>query len=287
MNCASCGSDIQTGFAYCPKCGAKQPRACARCGNPCPPDFAFCPKCGAPQTPGAKEAPTPPREVRPQAPPQQVRGHAGTPAAKFEPDADRRTITVLFADLSGFTALSEQLDPEVMQSLQNEVFEELTAAVQNFGGFVDKFIGDAMLALFGAPHAHEDDPERALHAALEMVRRAARVSAVWQARAGSALALHIGVNTGPVVAGGIGAGDARAYSVTGDTVNTAQRLQALAGPGEALVGPLAYRLTRHAFAYDSLGAVALRGKAGAVLVHRLVGPLEEPRPARGLEALGL
>ncbi|MBV8653205.1 MAG: AAA family ATPase, partial [Alphaproteobacteria bacterium] len=197
------------------------------------------------------------------------------------------TITVLFADLSGFTALSEQLDPEVMQSLQNEVFEELTAAVQNFGGFVDKFIGDAMLALFGAPHAHEDDPERALHAALEMVRRAARVSAVWQARTGSALALHIGVNTGPVVAGGIGAGDARAYSVTGDTVNTAQRLQALAGPGEALVGPLAYRLTRHAFAYDSLGAVALRGKAGAVLVHRLVGPLEEPRPARGLEALGL
>ncbi len=205
----------------------------------------------------------------------------------MEPDADRRTVTVLFADLSGFTALSEQLDPEVMQSLQNELFEELTAAVESFGGFVDKFIGDAMLALFGAPLAHEDDPERALHAALDMVKRAARIGAEWQARAGSALALHIGVNTGPVVAGGIGAGDARAYSVTGDTVNTAQRLQALAGPGEALVGPLTYRLTRHAFAYDSLGALALRGKVGAVLVHRLLEPLEEPRAARGLEALGL
>ena len=86
-------------------------------------------------------------------------------------EADRRTVTVLFADLSGFTTLSEQLDPEVMQALQNELFEELTAAVQEFGGFVDKFVGDALLALFGAPHAHEDDPERALRAALAMLER--------------------------------------------------------------------------------------------------------------------
>ncbi len=289
MNCASCGNDIQSGFAYCPKCGAKQPRACARCGNPCPPDFAFCPKCGAAVSGPASEAldAPPPVDLRPKPPPARGPEHRRPAAGKLEPDADRRTITVLFADLSGFTALSEQLDPEVMQSLQNELFEELTAAVQSFGGFVDKFIGDAMLALFGAPLAHEDDPERALHAALDMVKRSARVAVQWQARAGSALALHIGVNTGPVVAGGIGAGDARAYSVTGDTVNTAQRLQALAGAGEALVGPLTYRLTRHAFAYDSLGALALRGKVGAVLVHRLLGPLDEPRPARGLEALGL
>ena len=92
-----------------------------------------------------------------------------------EAEADRRTVTVLFADLSGFTALSERLDPEVMQSLQNELFEELTAAVQSFGGFVDKFIGDALLALFGAPVAHEDDPERALRAALDMIERTARL----------------------------------------------------------------------------------------------------------------
>ena len=89
-------------------------------------------------------------------------GSATLPPAIPCTDADRRTVTVLFADLSGFTALSERLDPEVMQALQNELFAELTAAVQSFGGFVDKFIGDALLALFGAPVAHEDDPERAL-----------------------------------------------------------------------------------------------------------------------------
>ena len=112
-------------------------------------------------------------------------------------EADRRTVTVLFADLSGFTTLSEQLDPEVMQALQNELFEELTAAVQEFGGFVDKFVGDALLALFGAPHAHEDDPERALRAALAMLERTDRLDARWRGRAGLPLTLHLGINTGP------------------------------------------------------------------------------------------
>ena len=207
--------------------------------------------------------------------------------ARPEAEADRRTVTVLFADLSGFTALSEQLDPEVMRTLQNELFEELTAAVQQFGGFVDKFIGDALLALFGAPVAHEDDPERALHAALGMIERTARLGERSAAHGGSPLMLHIGINTGPVVTGGFGAGSSKSYSVTGDTVNTAQRLQSMGAPGEVLVGPLTHRLTRHAFAFESLGDVALRGKAGSVLVHRLGGPLEAPRAARGLEALGL
>ena len=108
----------------------------------------------------------------------------------------------------------------------------------------------------------------------------------WQARAGSPLLLHIGVNTGPVVAGGFGAGSAKSYSVTGDTVNTAQRLQSMAGPGEVLVGPLTHRLTRHAFAYESLGEVTFRGKVGSVLAHR-AGDRSRPRAARGLEGSAL
>ena len=151
--------------------------------------------------------------------------------ARPETEADRRTVTVLFADLSGFTALSEQLDPELMRTLQNELFEELTAAVQHFGGFVDKFIGDALLALFGAPVAHEDDPERALRAALDMIGADRGPRRALAAYAGSPLMLHIGVNTGPVVTGGFGAGNAKSYSVTGDTVNTAQRLQSMGAPG--------------------------------------------------------
>jgi predicted ATPase len=159
--------------------------------------------------------------------------------------------------------------------------------VQNFGGFVDKFIGDALLALFGAPAAHEDDPERALRAALDMIKRTTHLGERLKAYAGAPLMLHIGINTGHVVAGGLGAGAAKSYSVTGDTVNTAQRLQSMAAPGEVLVGPLTYRLTRHAFSYESLGDVALRGKVGSVLVHRLKRPLDTPRAARGLEILGL
>lgn len=206
---------------------------------------------------------------------------------KIDSEANRRTITVLFADLSGFTTMSERLDPEVMQALQNELFEELTAAVQSFGGFVDKFIGDALLALFGAPAAHEDDPERAVRAALDMIGRTAQLSERAKAYAGSPLLLHVGINTGHVVAGGLGVGVAKSYSVTGDTVNTAQRLQSMASTGEVLVGPLTYRLTRHAFSYESLGEVSLKGKMGSVLVHRLNGPLDTPRAARGLDTLGL
>ncbi|ASY64276.1 Adenylate cyclase [Sinorhizobium sojae CCBAU 05684] len=135
--------------------------------------------------------------------------------------------------------------------------------------------------------AHEDDPERALRAALEMVGRAGRVSERWRKQIGLPLSLHVGVNTGPVVAGRLGAGDSKSYSVTGDTVNIAQRLQATAGADEILVGPVTHKLTRHAFAYETLGAVGLRGKTGSLQVHRVLSALEIPRPARGLEALGL
>jgi predicted ATPase/class 3 adenylate cyclase len=297
MNCSCCGLEVQSGFAFCPKCGTKQPNACPGCGFPCAPDFAYCPKCGAfvaeVPTGGQASARTSPTTLPirssspPLAPAEEAQAAFRPQSDKIDSEANRRTITVLFADLSGFTAMSERLDPEVMQTLQNELFEELTAAVQSFGGFVDKFIGDALLALFGAPAAHEDDPERAVRAALDMIDRTARLSERAKAYAGSPLLLHVGINTGHVVAGGLGAGVAKSYSVTGDTVNTAQRLQSMAAPGEVLVGPLTHRLTRHAFAYDSLGEVSLKGKMGNVLVHRLKEPLDSPRAARGLDTLGL
>ncbi|WP_441256346.1 adenylate/guanylate cyclase domain-containing protein [Bradyrhizobium sp. 482_C4_N1_1] len=297
MNCSCCGLEVQSGFAFCPKCGTKQPNACPGCGFPCAPDFAYCPKCGAfvaeVPTGGQASARTSPTTlpIRSSSPPlvpaEEAQAAFRAPSDKIDSEANRRTITVLFADLSGFTAMSERLDPEVMQTLQNELFEELTAAVQSFGGFVDKFIGDALLALFGAPAAHEDDPERAVRAALDMIGRTARLSERAKAYAGSPLLLHVGINTGHVVAGGLGAGVSKSYSVTGDTVNTAQRLQSMAAPGEVLVGPLTHRLTRHAFSYDSLGEVSLKGKMGSVLVHRLKEPLDTPRAARGLDTLGL
>lgn len=299
MSCSCCGSEVQSGFAFCPKCGTQQPNACSGCGYACAPDFAFCPKCGAlvSEVPKAGEGSMPRSRVtapiRASSPPLTPNATADAQQAfrlqsdKINSEGNRRTVTVLFADLSGFTTMSERLDPEIMQTLQNELFEELTAAVQSFGGFVDKFIGDALLALFGAPAAHEDDPERAVLAALDMIGRTMRLSERAKAYAGSPLLLHVGINTGHVVAGGLGVGVAKSYSVTGDTVNTAQRLQSMASPGDVFVGPLTYRLTRHAFSYESLGEVALKGKMGSLLVHRLKGPLDTPRAARGLDMIGL
>ena len=274
MECSACGFDVHSDFAFCPQCGARQPISCAACGYPCEPSFAFCPKCGA-SVGGTKQTATkaasPPKPTSP----------------RLHIAADRRSITVLFADLCGFTTLSEQIDPEVMRALQNELFDELTQAVEQYGGFVDKFVGDALLALFGAPVAHEDDPMRALHAARDMIGRAARIGDRWRTRVGVPLRLHVGINSGPVVTGDFGAANAKSYSVTGDTVNIAQRLQSMAGENEILVGPATHRLACHAFAFESLGSQTLRGKSGNVLVHRLTGPLDTPRAARGLESFGL
>lgn len=193
----------------------------------------------------------------------------------------------MFADLCGFTTLCERLDPEDVRTLQNELFEEMSAAVRDFGGYIERFVGDSLLALFGAPTAHEDDPERALRAGLDMLARTARLGEQWEPRTGAPLALHIGINTGPAVVGAVGTGSARAYSVTGDTANTGARLQAAADDGEIVVGPLTHRLTQHAFSFEPMGELRLKGKAEPLAAYKLIGVRDIPHARRGLESLGL
>jgi adenylate cyclase len=265
--CTGCGTEASPGFAFCPRCGRRLPRACLACGFVCETDFAFCPRCGVALGPGTKAAPEKP-----------------APASR---DADRRQVTILFADLSGFTSLAERLDPEEVRAFQNALFETLARAITRYDGFVEKFVGDAVLAVFGAPAAHEDDPERACDAALDMLERGAALSQKWAARLGQSVTLHIGIHTGPVVAGNLGDAAGAAYAVTGDTVNTTARLLAAAAPGTILVSDATHALARHRFAFERTGEVALRGKAEPVLVHRLLGVLAEPGSARGLGALGL
>jgi adenylate cyclase len=196
-------------------------------------------------------------------------------------------VTVLFADLSGFTALSERLDPEEIRAFQNALFETLARTIARYDGFVEKFVGDAVLAVFGAPVAHEDDPARACDAALNMLEGAAALGREWARRLGQPVALHMGIDTGPVVAGNLGGAAGAAYAVTGDTVNTTARLLAAAAPGTILVSGSTHALVRHRFAFEPAGELALRGKAEPIVVHRLLGALAEPGSARGLAALGL
>jgi adenylate cyclase len=238
---------------------------CSGCGFEASADFAFCPKCGA----RLAAAPPPPP--------------APTPAS----DGDRRPVTVLFADLAGFTALSEGLDPEDVRAIQADLFREMSASIERYEGFVEKFVGDAVMAVFGAPRAHEDDPERGLRAALLMRDQMDVLNRRWERRVGRPLALHIGINTGPVVAGRIGSTADAAYAVTGDTVNTAARLQSAAPSGEIFIGDATYQLTQHAFAFAPREEIALKGKSEPVGIYRLLGPLATRLSARGLEGLGL
>ena len=239
---------------------------CSGCSFEAPADFAFCPKCGTRLA--AAPAPPPPPPPRP-------------------PDADRRPVTVLFADLAGFTALSEGLDPEEVRAIQADLFREMSASIERYEGFVEKFVGDAVMAVFGAPRAHEDDPERGLRTALLMCERMGALNRRWERRVGRPLALHIGINTGPVVAGRIGGTADAAYAVTGDTVNTASRLQSAAPAGEIFVSDTTYQLTHHAFAFAPREEIRLKGKSEPVGIYRVLGSLAERRSSRGLDDLGL
>ena len=254
MTCTGCGAETAPGFAFCPRCGRRLPRACGACGFACDAEFAFCPRCGGAlgQDAGAPAA-SPPASP------------AVKPAAKpAEPgrESDRRQVTILFADLSGFTSLAERLDPEEVRAFQSALFETLAQAIKRYDGFVEKFVGDAVLAIFGAPVAHEDDPERALETALDILERGEALSRTWAPRLGQPVTLHVAVHSGPVVAGSLGAGAGAAYAVTGDAVNTTARLLAAAEAGTVLVSEATRALTHHRFAFEPAGEVALRGKGG-------------------------
>jgi len=161
---------------------------------------------------------------------------------------------VLFADLVGFTGLSEDKDPELLKHLIDRCFERLVADITSFGGTVDKIVGDAVVALFGAPIAHEDDPERAVRAALRMQRSLADLRTDGEVE----IKMRIGITTGEVLVGAISAGGD--YTAMGDTVNLASRLESMAAPGEVLVGPATQSLTASAIEYEAKGLVEIRGR---------------------------
>jgi class 3 adenylate cyclase/tetratricopeptide (TPR) repeat protein len=200
------------------------------------------------------------------------------PAAAALPAAERRVVTVLFGDLSDFTAWSEGVDPERVGAVTDRVLAALAGAVKTFGGHVDKLTGDGIMAVFGAPVTHEDDPERAVRAALAMQRAVRRV--LDDERGGGAPAgLRIGINSGEVVAG---VQAALEYTVIGDTVNTAARLADAATVGSVYAGAATAGATRHVASWRRLLPLRLKGKRQAVEAYELLGPLDAPGTRSGL-----
>jgi class 3 adenylate cyclase/tetratricopeptide (TPR) repeat protein len=242
VNCRACGAPLGPGARFCASCGTPVVVGCSNCGAELPDGARFCPACGTPLAAGAganatREAATSDQLVR-----------------------ERKVATILFADLVGFTSLGESHDPELVGSLVARVFDRLSEEVDRYEGTVEKFAGDAMLAVFGVPSIHEDDAERAVRAALEMQAAMVQLEASSTGVPGG-LAIRIGVETGEVLANISRAASERDLFVTGDAVNTAARLQQAAAPGSVVVGPAAYAATREVIDYEELPAAILKGKA--------------------------
>lgn len=206
---------------------------------------------------------------------------AGTGTGSEDRTAERKVVTVLFVDVAGFTGMSERIGSEATLDMVNSLFEYLVPVVERYGGIVDKFIGDEIMAVFGAPRSVERHAEHALRAALAMFDALQD----YNHSRGVALALHAGVSTGEVIAGAVGSSGRRDYSVTGDAVNVAARLEGAAQGGEIVAGPSTYRQTSHLFDFEALEPLSLKGKSHPLTAYRLIGVASRPtrRRAQGLQ----
>ncbi|MEK9719603.1 MAG: adenylate/guanylate cyclase domain-containing protein, partial [Quisquiliibacterium sp.] len=244
MNCQSCGHDNSQDARFCVQCGERLELRCPGCELVLEPSHRFCPGCGA-RLPWARDNQATQR-----------------PSRNAERAGERRQVTVLFGDLCGFTALSSALDPEETHALLNRYFDTVDSILRRYGASIDKHIGDAVMAVFGAPVAHTDDPQRAARAALEIHAALAAMQ--------PPLTAHIGIASGTVVASDTGSDAHRNYTVIGDSVNLAARLQDRAPPGETLVSDSVRNAGGAGFVWHALGDTQIKGLADPVSVWRLV-----------------
>ncbi|HET9671498.1 MAG TPA: adenylate/guanylate cyclase domain-containing protein, partial [Actinomycetota bacterium] len=240
MRCPRCDHENPEGQRFCGNCGTALASICGTCGSSNPPGHRFCGTCGSALTvPAAVATPG-----------------STAPAEPIEPTAttERRLVSVLFADLVGFTTLSESRDPEDVRELLSRYFDESRRIVERYGGVVEKFIGDAVMALWGSPIAHEDDAERAVRAALELTALVRDLGAEVGA---PDLRARAGVLTGEAA---VNLGAQHEGMVAGDLVNTASRIQSVAGPGRVLVGESTMHATGGVIEYEPAGTHELKGK---------------------------
>ena len=256
MICPTCGTENLAGARFCNGCGDRLAAGCSNCGATNPPTARFCNACGSSLA------------VAGQASVQQPAGGPGAivvgPATSgafasgsIAPVAERRLVTVLFADLVGFTPFAEERDAEEVRDTPVRYFELAREVIGRYGGTVEKFIGDAVMAVWGAPVAREDDAERAVRAALELVDAVHALGPAIQARAG-VLTGEAAVTLGATSEG----------MVAGDLVNTAARLQSVAPAGTVLVGEATQRAASAAIAFEEAGEQLLKGKASPVPAWR-------------------
>lgn len=277
MQCPKCKHENREGRKFCAKCGAKMGWVCPKCGYENEADELFCGECGT-KVGGTPTQPTPtiPRLEDMQTKlyiPESLRQRRN--AAEQELQGENRLVTALFADISGFTPLSNQQSPERVVSIVNDCFKVIVDTVFKYEGDPNRFIGDNVLAFFGAPIAHENDPERAIMAALEIRDKIRELS----------LNVSIGINTGMMYFGPIGTKEHQEISAYGPDINLAKRLQEAAEPGQIMVGSGTYRLTRRAFDFEMLPSLNLEGFNEPITAYIVQQMKLHPEKLRGIEGL--
>ena len=264
--CSNCSTENPEGAKFCMSCGSPLAAACPACGTENPPGAKFCIECGAALAGEEAPARAPAVPVRPT-----------PPAADARPPEERRVATVLFADLSGYTAVAERMDPETTKSLVNRALQRLGQEVVRYGGTVDKYIGDNVMAVFGAPVAHEDDPERAVRAGIAMQAAMGEINdglAQNPTYGDASFLLRVGINTGEVLAGSVG----DEYTVIGDAVNVAARVERLTREtGDVVLVTEATRclLTDGSENPEQRGHFALKGVSDPVPIYALALQVDE------------
>lgn len=297
MRCPDCSFDNPSQARFCQNCGHALPRICPNCGASNQPQARFCLNCGhrlagepVPGGTAAEAVPAAPGEALPD--PRLVHLASTTPQPLAEKiraadhqAGERRLVTTLFADVVGSTALAETMDAEDWTAIMNRAFDLITPAVYRYEGTVARLMGDALLVFFGAPVAHEDDPERAVRAALDLLATIRVFSSEVRQRYGIDFAMRVGLSTGLVVVGHVGSNLIYEYTAMGDSVNLASRLQSSARPMTILSAESTYRFVSTVFDFVPLGEIQVKGKTGLVKAYEVTGVKDHPLRGRGLSGL--
>ena len=270
MNCPSCGHLNRDGARFCAECGTSlsEPLTCPRCGTESPAEAKFCDACGQPLNGARPDAPTPPADPRAYTPSHLAKKILGSRRAL---EGERKQVTVLFADVMGSMDLAERTDPESWRRLMDRFFAILSEGVHRFEGTVDKFTGDGIMALFGAPIAHEDHAQRACYAALHLQEELASYAAELRRSEGVNFSVRIGIHSGEVVVGSIGEDLGMEYTAVGHTVGLAQRMEQLAEPGKTYLTSSTAAIVEGYFVLEGLGEFEVKGSREPLHVHELKG----------------
>ena len=272
MKCPECQAENPDTQKFCGECGTKLERVCPNCSANNPSQYKFCGECGF-DLKKAKEA-SPGDDLDQKSSIPESAGHA-IPTTPMAIEGERKYVTALFSDMSGYTAMSEKLDPEEVKEITSRIFAEISKIVEKYDGFIEKFIGDAVMALFGVPKTHEDDPVRTIKAAKEIHDVVKAISPELKEKIGKPLSMHTGINTGLVVTGEINM-EKGTHGVAGDTINVAARLSNLAEADQIIVGPDTYHQAEGYFVFEALEPTKVKGKAEPIRIFRVLSPKEQP-----------